>query len=134
MFGARSFLYADSMYALASITKKLRTKGSEQKAVKLMRDAIAILEDSGAMHVGKMCCPRTGSDALPCCPYTASALSCCIPCPHCQITHLVPPSAPPSPPLHTFRRERAQTHTTTGPSRPPSHTHCREWALSSSED
>lgn len=48
MFGPRHFLYADSMFALGHIIRKLGGKGADAKALGLMRDAITILEDAGA--------------------------------------------------------------------------------------
>ncbi|GAX80433.1 hypothetical protein CEUSTIGMA_g7872.t1 [Chlamydomonas eustigma] len=51
MFGSRSFLYADSMFALGQITRKAGGKGSEEKALQLMRDAVGILEDAESVQV-----------------------------------------------------------------------------------
>lgn len=45
MFGLRHFLYADSMFALAHILKKMG--GQEEASLKLMNDAIRILEEAG---------------------------------------------------------------------------------------
>ena len=47
LFGARSFLYADSMFALAHMARKLGGPDSEQRAVALMKQAVTILEDAG---------------------------------------------------------------------------------------
>ncbi len=64
MFGARHFLYADSMFALGHILLKLASsneqskggswwgsgqpkQGLERQGLRLMQDAIAILEDAG---------------------------------------------------------------------------------------
>ena len=47
MFGSRSFLYADSMFALAHITRKAGGRGADAQAVKLMKEAVTILEDAG---------------------------------------------------------------------------------------